>query len=198
MITTKEILALSPGPELDAAVHQHVYQATGLAPAYSQQDTEGLKLLEKHALFVGRIDAQHPAYSPEKPWCAGTLAHSTQAAGDITTLRVVSSTRLSALCKAALIVATQPTGAKPPPLPSRAPKPTPATKEPAPVATPAAQRQPKKAAPAPAKAAKQPTPTRPPVKPHPAQPGQPRVFLNRANLPPMPKRKPFAMPDLVR
>lgn len=107
-MTHTEILALTPGPDLDQAVHLFVFNQTGDAPRYSTDDAAGIKLLDRLPLFVARVDPSHPQLDPSRPWIAGTLAHEPAFKGDVTTLRVSAPTRLTALCKAALLVVLRP------------------------------------------------------------------------------------------
>jgi hypothetical protein len=107
-MTSAEILALPPGPELDKAVHLFVFSNDGKARYYSTKDADGIRLLDKLPLFVARIPDNHPNYEASRPFCAGTLIHNPDVKGDMTALRVTASTRLVALCKAALIVVLRP------------------------------------------------------------------------------------------
>lgn len=98
-----EILALQPGPGLDKAVHNHVFNKTGKAPAYSTDDSAALLILDKIPLFVASVDPDKPDYNAAKPYVAGRLQHERSVQGDITILRVVGATKAVTLCKAALL-----------------------------------------------------------------------------------------------
>lgn len=101
------ILALPPGPELDQAIHTFLIGGTGPVEPYSTSDAAGAKILDRMGLFVGRVDSG-PKYTPGKPWLAGVLAYEPTVSGYVTRLSVSAPTRLSALCKAALLVLFQP------------------------------------------------------------------------------------------
>lgn len=107
-MTTNEILALTPGPALDQAVHNFVYSNAGKCKPYSTKDTHGIALLDRLPLFVARLPDNHPTFDPSRPFAAGTLAHNADLKGDMTALRVTAPTRLVALCKAALLVVLRP------------------------------------------------------------------------------------------
>lgn len=113
-MTSDEILALTPGPQLDAAIHLHVFSNPGKAPAYSTKDAAGMKILDRLPLFVGKLDPAHPKYDSSRPFVAGTLAHEPSLNGDVTRLRVTAPSRLVALCKAALLVVLRPAKAERP------------------------------------------------------------------------------------
>lgn len=108
-MTPQQILALTPGPELDKAVSIYCFNSpAGKRPAYSTDDAAGMKLLDRFPLFVARVDDGHPARDPSRPFVAGTLAHEPSIRGDVTTLRVSAPTRMTALCKAALLFSLRP------------------------------------------------------------------------------------------
>lgn len=190
-MTTSEVLALPPGPAMDAAVHRLVFRDVVsltdiMPPAYSTDDAAGMAILDQLPLFVGRLPASHPGFNAARPWVAGTLSFAPSLQTDAATLRVVSVTRLGALCKAALVSVLQsaagsPETAIPAPLEAMPPDP------PLPASRPKKRGRPAKAVATPAL-----QPVNPVVAPAPARPAvhQPRIFTN-AKFPPLPKRKPF-------
>ena len=103
----QDILALPPGPALDAAIHQFLFGGVGPVVAYSTDDREGAKIFDRMALFVGRVDSG-PKYNAGRPWIAGVFAYENSVNGYVTRLSVTAPTRLIALCKAALLVLFQP------------------------------------------------------------------------------------------
>lgn len=108
-MTTTEILALAPGPDLDRAVHAFVFAGEGKSGFYSTKHLDSLKILDRiPGMFVARIDPSNPTFKPERPWISGTLAHEPTVKGDVTRLRISAPTWPIALCKAALIYTFNP------------------------------------------------------------------------------------------
>lgn len=98
-----DILALTPGPQLDAAVHTHIFNRKGKPAAYSTRSTDAITLIDRLPLFVARVDPAHPRFDAARPFIAGTLAHEPSVKGDVTLLRVSAATLSVALTKAALL-----------------------------------------------------------------------------------------------
>jgi hypothetical protein len=194
-MTNNEILALTTGPELDRAVNIYVFNDTGkTAPAFSTSDADGMKLLDKLPLFVARVDPAHPNLDHSRPWIAGTLTWEPTVKGDVTSLRVAAPTRLTALCKAALLFTLRPAKAG-----RAAQQATPAEAAraiAARIGTPAARRPGQLAAqnaPRPGKPGPKPRQTAPQLPERTARdprlPPQPAIFTTAANArEPLPKR----------
>lgn len=104
-MTTEQILALQPGPELDQAVHASIFGGVGKVKAFSTKDADAITLLDKLPLYVSATAPTHPKYDPARPFHAGTLVPEATVKGDVTRLRLTAATRAVALCKAALMLA---------------------------------------------------------------------------------------------
>lgn len=110
-MTPTEIQSMIAGPELDRAVHLHVFQAKGKAPAYSTDRQYAVGILDKLPLYVASINPGRDDFNPGKPWKAGTLQYEPSVKGDITVTQFSAPTAEIALCKAALLAVAQAGGA---------------------------------------------------------------------------------------
>lgn len=106
-MNSADILALTPGTQLDQAVNAFIFGNANPTDRFSTDDAAGAKILDRMSLFVGRIDSG-PKFSPGRPWIAGVLAWEPTVSGYVTRLSVTAPTRLVALCKAALLVIFHP------------------------------------------------------------------------------------------
>lgn len=106
-MTADEILALTPGEQLDQAIHTYVFGGSGPLMKYSTNDADGARIMDKLPLFVGRIEGG-ARYNPVRPWIAGVMSSDGAANAYVTRLTVAAPTRLIALSKAALLVIFQP------------------------------------------------------------------------------------------
>ncbi len=105
-------MAMQAGHELDRAVHLTVFgNAAGKIPAYSTDEKVAMRLLDRLPLFVASLSPDHGKFDPQRPFVAGQLIWNGSLGADASRLRVTSSDKLVALCKAALLLVSQRTKA---------------------------------------------------------------------------------------
>lgn len=104
-MTSDQIVAMLPGPELDRLIHEHVFGKVGRRKQWSTT-TAALEILEQLPLAAGLRPVNDPSPKKERPYWAGTVEHiEDEESGSrySTPTRLFSNTLPLAICKMALI-----------------------------------------------------------------------------------------------
>ncbi len=99
MLTIEQIIAMRPGPELDRAVHEHLFSRTGRPHKYSTTNA-AIEILDVVPMQLERLREADPDFKPERPFrCRFQLGPIEEPDAR----SVTAATAQVALCKAALV-----------------------------------------------------------------------------------------------